>query len=509
MAAAARLTALNNYLANTLGLAAAQRTALNEQGLDSIDVFATLTENEITSICSNVRRPGGVVVNPVAGRGRAAAVAAAAGGMMTNPGVLIGYVYEKRLKMLRFYCCYLERVQRDFDDNAATLGVLTNCYGLKELEEAEDDEAKAPEKLSDVKNIRQTLENLDTYLLRKRGSWNIPLAYVVREVVALPAPANDPGFGMPSYELELIRRAPHDGRYYTEDLKAVWMVIRAITHDGPAWNWVQSFARNLDGRGAYMALKRHYLGESFSSRLRSNADSVLETAFYDGRVRSFTFERYCETLKGAFSDIEATEEIVSETRKVRILLTGILDNRLNQAKSQVLATPDLKATFESAANFIAQFLDEKKSYSQGQRNNIQQRNVSAYGSSSGRGRGRGRSGEGRGSGRSSGRGRGRSGRGRGGRSGRSGTDTVTDRYYTHEQWTRLTPEQQQRVRDLRADRDRQRGVEAVNTRNTRQRTEENTDESSNNHQTNNERNSEATSAGAQIESRRVSAVRRL
>ena len=33
------------------------------------------------------------------------------------------------------------------------------------------------------------------------------------------------------------------------------------------------------GRAAYMALKTHYLGDSFVSRIRSAADSRLDTAF--------------------------------------------------------------------------------------------------------------------------------------------------------------------------------------------------------------------------------------
>jgi hypothetical protein len=111
----------------------------------------------------------------------------------------------------------------------------------------------------------------------------------------------------------------------------------------------------------------------------------------------FTFERYCEALKAAFTDIETTGEEVSETRKVRVLLEGIQDQRLIHAKTQVLATPALKETFESALYFIAQFLDDKKSHDTSNRGN--QRNVAALN----RG-GTGRGGTGRGHGRGTGRG---------------------------------------------------------------------------------------------------------
>ena len=45
-------------------------------------------------------------------------------------------------------------------------------------------------------------------------------------------------------------------------------------------------------------------------------------------------------------DLESTGEHISEERKVRILLNGILDNCLEAAKNQVLAMQALHDTFE-------------------------------------------------------------------------------------------------------------------------------------------------------------------
>lgn len=47
---------------------------------------------------------------------------------------------------------------------------------------------------------------------------------------------------------------------------------------------------------------------------------------------------------------------------------------------------------------------------------------------------------------------------------------MSDKYYTPTEWAQLTSEQQERVRELRAGRDRQRGVHAVDSsRSVRQR----------------------------------------
>jgi hypothetical protein len=117
----------------------------------------------------------------------------------------------------------------------------------------------------------------------------------------------------------MIRRSPHTGMFYQHYNIKVWQMIRYVFHGGSGWSWVQSFQYFMDGQGGYNSAKTHYLGESFAARLQSSANTILENAYYDGHSRNFTFERYCETLKGAFTDIELTEEEVLETWKVRFL----------------------------------------------------------------------------------------------------------------------------------------------------------------------------------------------
>lgn len=470
---------LANYMDTMLLITSVTaRTALSNQGLTAYEDFLTLSEKDIGDICSNVRKPGGTIANPalIAGGAQPA--------LIPNPGTPIGYVLEKRLKMLRYYMLHLQRIQRPFDAVEATLVRLAEVYVLKEEEDNEDDDdVKLPSKLTNIDKVRVTLEDIDDYLVRKRGISGVPLSYVVRADVAVPAGVDDLGFGNPSYSLEMIQRAPHVGSFFQRDSVAVWNVIRHVTHEGPAWSWVQSFVRTCDGRAAYFAMKQHYLGESFTARLRANADRLMDSTFYDGRSRGFTFERYCETLQQAFTDIESTGETISENRKVRILMLGIRDDRLATAKSQVTATAELKATFDGAVNFISQFLDERRALT----NQVNPpRNVSMAsvnpGRSNGNGRGRGGGGGRRtfgrgGFGRNNGRGGygGRNGNGRGGAGAAGRYTNVSDKYYTQQEWALLSQEQQERVRELRANRDRQRNVHAVDSsRSVRQRTDDTT-----------------------------------
>ena len=163
------LQQLNTYFQGTLLINQQNvRDALNAQGLISIGDFEGLTEDDIAEICSNARKPGGTIVNPdydpvnpVAG----------VPPNITNPGVLVGHVIEKRLKMLRYYVHHLKKISRKFDPNAAhaLLENLQDLYRFKTSEEEYDNDIDLPERLTTVENIRTVLEDLDDYLERKRG----------------------------------------------------------------------------------------------------------------------------------------------------------------------------------------------------------------------------------------------------------------------------------------------------------------------------------------------------
>lgn len=433
----------DNYLRDIIRITDAEtRAAINDQGLRLFADFLPLTEEDVEELCANVRKPGGTIPNPNANVQNQPAT-------IPNPGHSLGLMYEKRLKMLHYYVHHLQRIQRlPVNAPEATVDRLRTIYALKPEDETEDD-LDMPEAFTRVDTARVVIENLDDYLLRKRSETGVPLAYVVRDFVTLPIPAEDPGFGLPTYVEEMIRRAPHGTPQYETDNQLVWNVVRQITHGGPAWNWVSRFARNSNGRDAYIALKTHYLGNAYQLRIRALADSRIETAFYDGQNRNFTFENYCALLNNAFADIESTGEVVSETRKIRCFLNGLADVRLETAKSQVLATPGLHETFDSAINFVAQYLDQRRSLSTSTGNNKRSRsiaNVSGRGTNTGRG-GRGGTGRGNSNGgyrrnndRAPGRGR---GQGRGGR-------TNTSTHVPWEQWRTLTEEQKQEMRNARA-----------------------------------------------------------
>ena len=112
---AAALAAFNNYIA-TLGVNNANvREALNNQGLQGVDDFSGLLDDDIMTICENCCKPGGTIANPNA-------AIAGQPANITNPGVPLSFVTKKRMWMLNFYITHLLRIQHPFQPNQAALG---------------------------------------------------------------------------------------------------------------------------------------------------------------------------------------------------------------------------------------------------------------------------------------------------------------------------------------------------------------------------------------------------
>jgi hypothetical protein len=175
----------DGYLQQVLGIAQADvRNALQLQGLGTVDDFIALSEEDIEDVCKIVRRTGGMIPNPAFGQG---ASRGAQPPLLPNPGLPIGHLHEKRLKMLRFFIYHLQRIQREFDPAIATMDTLQEIYLLKEVDDEDDQKKPAlPEKITKTDKVRKVIENIESLLLSMKGINGVPLLYIVRDQLALP-----------------------------------------------------------------------------------------------------------------------------------------------------------------------------------------------------------------------------------------------------------------------------------------------------------------------------------
>ena len=117
----------------------------------------------------------------------------------------------------------------------------------------------------------------------KTKSAGVPILYAVKIGDALPAPADDPGYGLPSFDEELASCGRLCGHYWVSTNRLVWTAIRKMCHGTDAWNHVRRFETPRNGRGAYMALMHTHMGEDIQYTIRAAAEQTLQNILFDGK----------------------------------------------------------------------------------------------------------------------------------------------------------------------------------------------------------------------------------
>jgi len=67
---------------------------------------------------------------------------------------------------------------------------------------------------------------------------------------------------------------------------------------------------------------------------------------------SFTFDKYVSSLKDCFDTLQEDECPITERNKINYLLDGIRCTQLSSAISNISMNPNLRMTFEEAANTL-------------------------------------------------------------------------------------------------------------------------------------------------------------
>jgi hypothetical protein len=138
------------------------------------------------------------------------------------------------------------------------------------------------------------------YLNRKRGTDCVLLAYVTGVTVAIPEDA--PDYRLPTFDDEMILRAPYTvGNLFQQDNRLVWETLRMAFHGG------------CRGPGFILCSYGKWTCSPCccEDSLPVRGLSVLNPrTFFDGKARTFTFEKYCERLNNAFTDLEESGETV-------------------------------------------------------------------------------------------------------------------------------------------------------------------------------------------------------
>jgi hypothetical protein len=395
---------------------------LVDEGLDTLETLADLEEADIDKMIKIVRE-------------NRRALGANAPGNITFP-----FLPTKRLKAMRHWAAELKRTGRPLNNAGLFAGLVMNTavarYSLDLLrsELAEEEMVDKPKDLLDLMKWETFWEQFKTYMGRLRGAAKCPLTYVFREHAAV-----DPAMHLLAYQdhdARLVATTELLGPWYEVDNHRVYNEFKSLVLKGPGWSFVKSFDRARNGRDAILTLKRQCEGTSAIQSRKASAYAKIATARYSGHKKAFTFDNYVEIHQNTHNTMADVDEPVPETKKVTDFLTGITDSRLSNAKDLILGDPNKLQNFEACQQYLKTLVYNKATQEK------HQRQISGLGQNQDKSTNKTEDGKGKTC---------------GGKQANGGTPEggkVVARQYTKAEWSKLTPEQRAKVKELRANKKR-------------------------------------------------------
>lgn len=283
---------------------------------------------------------------------------------------------QEKMEQTVLWCRYMYLTSRDLDLAEATEDRLEQVSNwMNGLGDNPDE--NSVEKYKDGINKRNWLESFQGYFASLKGAAKVPVAYVVRDQDA--PPAEDEGFGLPTFGADLKTRGRLGGRHYRADNTRVWTVIASKCRGTTAWTIISAYERQENGRAAYRALVAQFMGPDIERVLQSQALTFLNNAVFRGDNRNFTFDKFIGRMRQAFIDL-GPEDQCTEARKVRELMKAWQVSYLDHLDPHVLNNPQINQNFEAAVSFLGDQLANKKVKHSPGNNNRTARNLGAMGS---------------------------------------------------------------------------------------------------------------------------------
>jgi hypothetical protein len=282
--------------------ATAATVVVDEQGMDSCKELCYLTDDKVEGLCQVVQKPGGTIPNPNAAVAGQPAV-------ISNPGTVILKRAENNLKLACHFICHYAHISHAVVVAMITLNGVRAMHPLKQQEEDHED-PEPPENLINAKDWPKTFEGLLEYFRTCLGATKIPLVYVIRDNIEVPAEADDPATNYLMPQDKMIARAPIQDAagifmaHYITDQETVWEKLVSLTRDHTCWTYVKPAQHARDGRAGYQALYERFLGPNNTNNLAASAESKLKKATYFGEKKHWNFEKYVNLQKEQHNILE-------------------------------------------------------------------------------------------------------------------------------------------------------------------------------------------------------------
>ena len=165
-----------------------------------------------------------------------------------------------------------------------------------------------------------------------------------------------------SLEEKRIACTPHKGRGFTVDNTRVWVILQPLLINGGGYSYVRPYEKKKDGRKAWKALLKHYMGDGPIGTEKSQAYDSINNARYTGESSRFTFEDFVSNLQNAFFTLAEYGEPVAEGKKVKDFVDKIqvTNQAVTSALAHVQADPAMLEDFARASDYVAKIVQRNK-----------------------------------------------------------------------------------------------------------------------------------------------------
>ena len=341
----ADIVTTRNWIISIGNTTAGVATAIIEQGL-TITELHDLDPDDVKTLCSSARRPGGVHENGDPNLG-------------TNVPTMLQLKLIVAVRAAQFY----DTVGRTIAPAIMSWAYVKQFKSLKELT-SNWKELPALPTLGRNVPIMKLLELIREHLRGILGIRQIPLAYVTRAMVT-PDPIGVIRADRPfsenhgSFHEELIARASHAHPNYVDDNAAVLDILVGCLGETEYLTSLKPFQRARDGRGALLALETQNLGDSKWDMLIKRAEQTVLNFNWNGKNNKYTLDRHIVSHRAAHNDMVRASESTpyqppNDHTRVQRLLNSIVstDIKVVSAVTTILADRAKRDDFEEAADFL-------------------------------------------------------------------------------------------------------------------------------------------------------------
>jgi hypothetical protein len=356
-----------------LGMADAAAEAVLDNGVDCLSEFMALTDEDVSLLVRSIRKPGGA-----------------------DKGQALPIVIERRLKGFWWSCHFKSMTARDPAASDMTVAIAEEWAKKSVLMKDPKDATGDGIDISKYQeNWPKIFEHLDDWIGQHYGtSTKVPLLFLCRKEENPQAEVFDPSSNYKSLREELIVRCPmwvdydvndpvlRPAYYEVENMK-LWEVLHKIFQATPCYQYMKTFSKAKDGRGAYLALKSQYLGPNNANNMAQATTTKLDQLRYTGENRRWNMQRYVTAHVECYNILDGLKEYgfsgMDEATRVRKFVTGIKTDKLDAIRAAILANPSL--SFDKVTRLYKDHIAMTQSLNPTPQDQRQVSNVRAGGSS--------------------------------------------------------------------------------------------------------------------------------